>query len=52
MKLLDHFVVETTNRSYNNWLILEIVGLNTFRELENSRYGKVSRNRAKVRTFH
>ncbi|TAQ89924.1 hypothetical protein B7494_g1788 [Chlorociboria aeruginascens] len=46
MKLLDHFVLETTNGSYDG-LALEIVGLNAFRKLENSRYGKFSRDRAR-----
>jgi hypothetical protein len=46
MKLLDHFVVETTNGPYDG-LALEIVGLNTFKELENSMYGKLSRERAR-----
>lgn len=46
MRLLDHFVIETTNGSYDG-LALEIVGLNAFRTLGNSRYGKFSRNRAR-----
>jgi len=46
MKLLDHFVIEATNGSYDG-LVLEIVGLSTFRALEDSLYGKFSRSRAR-----
>ncbi len=46
MKLLDHFVIETTNGSYDG-LALEIVGLNAFSALESSKYGKFSRDRAR-----
>lgn len=46
MKLLDHFVIEATNGSYDG-LVLEIVGLSTFRALENSLYGKLSGSRAR-----
>jgi len=46
MKLLDHFVIETTNGSYDG-LALEIVGFNTVKALENSLHGKLSRNRAR-----
>ncbi|RDL35257.1 uncharacterized protein BP5553_07188 [Venustampulla echinocandica] len=46
MKLRDHFVIKTTNGSYDG-LALELVGLNVFTALENSPYGKLSRDRAR-----
>ena len=41
IKLIDHFTIETERGSYDG-LVLEIVGLNAFRVLENSPHGKLS----------
>lgn len=43
MKLLDHFTIHASNRSYDG-LVLEVMGQNTFSVMENSSHGKMSLN--------